>query len=225
MKERKIVISLGGSLVFKEKIDYPYLKKFSSFIARYPASFGIVVGGGKKAKEYIDLGRKLDEDNFDLDMVGIAITKANARIVKAAIPKASFFEDVEPASNFLNSGGKIAVLGGTTPGHTTDTVAALLAEDWPAEKLLNLSLFNGIHDKDPTKFKGSKQYSTLSYEKLIAMATEFDKRKPRENFIFDLLASKIIQRSKIETHFLDGKRFDDIKKAIEGKKHSGTVVR
>lgn len=221
----KVVISLGGSLIFKEKIDTAYLKKFSFMIKRTPATYGIVVGGGKKAREYVNIGKKFKEDNFSLDMLAIQITKANARLVKASIPKSQFFEEIEDAVAYLSGGrNKIAVMGGTSAGHTTDTVSALLAEDLGAERMVNLSDVNGIYDKDPKRFKNAKKIKKMNHADLVSMATKYDKRAPRENFIIDLLAAKILARSKIETHFVNGKKFKDVKKAIKGKKHLGTVV-
>ena len=57
------------------------------------------------------------------------------------------------------------------------------------------------------------------------MAAEKDNRRAGENFIFDVLASKLLARSEIEGHFVSGKKLDDLEKAIMGKKHNGTVVK
>ncbi len=65
----------------------------------------------------------------------------------------------------------------------------------------------------------------MSYDELIALAASSDKRKAGTNFVFDLLACKLISRSNIETHFVSGKSLKDVEAAIEGKKHSGTVVK
>jgi uridylate kinase len=51
-----------------------------------------------------------------------------------------------------------------------------------------------------------------------------DKRMAGTNFVFDMLACKLIARSKIETHFVSFRKMDDLESAVEGKKHSGTVV-
>ncbi|HIH18796.1 TPA: hypothetical protein HA225_02360, partial [Candidatus Micrarchaeota archaeon] len=45
------------------------------------------------------------------------------------------------------------------------------------------------------------------------------------HFVFDFLACKLIARSKIEAHFVHGKNLLDVRKAVEGKPHGGTVVK
>lgn len=221
----KVVISLGGSIAFKEKIDSTYLKKFAALIKKMPGTYGIVVGGGRKAREYVEVGKKFKEDNFSLDMLGIQVTKANARLVKATIPKSRFFDEIEKAVTYLSSGkSKIAIMGGSGAGHTTDTVSALLAEDLGAARMINLSDVDAIYDKDPKKFRNAKKMKRMSHSNLVSMAARYDKRGPRANFVMDLVAAKILARSKIETHFVNGRKLEDVRKAIKGKKHSGTVI-
>ena len=65
----------------------------------------------------------------------------------------------------------------------------------------------------------------MSHQQLVDLAQKYDKRGPRENFIIDLLASKILARSNIEAHFVKGTKMKEIENAILGKKHNGTVVK
>ncbi len=119
---------------------------------------------------------------------------------------------------------KAVVMGGTIPGITTDTDSVLLAEAVGAGRLVNVSNVDAIYDSDPRKNPNAKRYVKMGYEELIALASQSDKRMAGTNFVFDLLACKLIARSKIETHFVSYKKMDDLEAAIEGKKHGGTVV-
>ncbi|CEG12793.1 Uridylate kinase (fragment) [groundwater metagenome] len=44
------------------------------------------------------------------------------------------------------------------------------------------------------------------------------------NNILDLVAAKTIKRSKIKTLIMNGRNFENLKNAIEGKKFIGTTV-
>jgi uridylate kinase len=81
-----------------------------------------------------------------------------------------------------------------------------------------------VYDSDPRKNPGAKKFQKMTYEELIALATSSDKRMAGTNFVFDMLACKLIARSKIETHFVSNKDMNQIESAIEGRKHGGTVV-
>jgi uridylate kinase len=159
---------------------------------------------------------------YEQDELAIQLTKANARLVKAALV-AQFAETIEEAAKLLLS-SKFVIMGGTEPGHSTDAVAALLAEELSAKRFVNLSAVKGIYTQDPAKFKNAKLIKKMTHAELVTMAAKYDERKPRENFIIDLLAAKILARSKIETHFTDGRNLTDVKNAILGKKHIGTVI-
>ena len=43
-------------------------------------------------------------------------------------------------------------MGGTEPAHSTDAVAAILAEYVKADILVNLTSVDGMYTKDPNKF-------------------------------------------------------------------------
>ena len=60
---KKVVISLGGSVIVPDKVDYRYLKKFTSFIRRYSRKNKIVVvtGGGSTCRRYF---APLEHKNF-----------------------------------------------------------------------------------------------------------------------------------------------------------------
>jgi len=221
-----VVISLGGSLVNTDKgIDGQFLGKIKEILSENDYKFGIVTGGGTSARKYANEAREKGGNEFEADEAAIKATKENAKEVIKAMGDMAYPEVLETFDEARKVKEKIIVMGGTIPGITTDTDSVLLAECLNSKRLVNISNVNGIYDSDPRKNKDAKKFSEMNYEQLIGLAVESDKRKAGTHFVFDLLACKLIARSKIETHFVTGKNLDDVKNAIKGKKHNGTVVK
>ncbi|MBR9707086.1 MAG: hypothetical protein GOV15_01485, partial [Candidatus Diapherotrites archaeon] len=91
---KRVVFSLGGSLLFKKKsLDAGFLKEFSSLIKRlHKKGFkvSVVVGGGSLARDFISAARKVGvKDNHDLDWVAIGVTRANAELVLRSLKPVS----------------------------------------------------------------------------------------------------------------------------------------
>ena len=57
-KKELVIISLGGSLIFPEEIDWKFVKKFKKVIKKQIADgykFVIIAGGGKLCRKYQDI--------------------------------------------------------------------------------------------------------------------------------------------------------------------------
>ena len=225
---RKCVIKIGGSLVTPAGPDTGYIREVSSVLNGLNRSLilGIVVGAGAIGGKYVDAARELKMNEYRLDEVAIGVTRINARLLSNMLPKAAHAvpETICEAADLIEDGRRAIVMGGTFPGHTTNAVAALLAENLGA-KLVNCTNVDGVYDKDPNKHKDAKKHKRLSFAQLVRLAAENDTRAARGHFVFDVLASKIVQRSKIETHIVNGKDVDEITKAAQGKRHNGTVIK
>ncbi|OIO21926.1 hypothetical protein AUJ17_00150 [Candidatus Micrarchaeota archaeon CG1_02_47_40] len=222
-----IILSVGGSMVNPGKPDQAYISSLSQIFKNSPHSFGIVVGGGKLAREYAEGERKKGKGEFWADLAAIRATKENAGLFLShlrGICCLNICDDFIQAHDALQK-HRIVLMGGTIPGITTDADAALLAECIGAKRLVNVSNVDGIYDKNPAAHKDAKKFGTLSFEKLVSLAQVQDTRHAGGHFIFDMLACKLIARSKIESHFVSGKNLEDVKNAIEGTRHNGTVVR
>ncbi len=223
----KIVLSVGGSLLFNKKgVDTSYVKKLIKMLTGTEHRIAFSVGGGLMAKKYVEAGREIGASNFELDEIAMQIVKANSRLVSASSEKLVFFEEYEEAyAYFLREPEKTIVLGVGTPGQTSDATSALFAEEVKADKWVNLSNVDAIYTRNPKKYKSAKKIKKMSHQQLVELAEKNDKRNPRENFIIDVLAAKILARSNIEAHFINGKKLSELKKIFQGKEHEGTVVR
>lgn len=225
-----VVLSMGGSSIIPDgKPDLGYLKAMAQLIKKSKNSFGILCGGGTVARLYANAARELGAGEYEADSIAIRSTRQNAHLVVTALKAAGVFvydrviDDFELAKEPSRE-CKAVVMGGTIPGITTDTDSVLLAEAIGAERLVNISNVDAIYDSDPRKNPNAKKFAKMTYEELNALAGASDMRKAGTNFVFDLLACKLIARSKIETHFVSFKKMADVEAAIEGRKHGGTVV-
>ncbi len=211
-------------MVYPGKPNTPYIQEISSVLLGLKKKMvvGVVIGMGKRGEKALLNARKKKVSEYDLDLIAIKETRKNALLLRKTLGlKGPVPTTINEARTEARRKG-ITVMGGTVPGHTTNTVGALLAEALGAKKLLNCTNIDGVYTKDPKKHKSAKKFSKLKFEKLIAIAAEQDGRSARSHFVFDLLASKLIARSKIKTFIIHGAP-EEIKSTLNGKTH-GTVV-
>ncbi len=221
----KIVVSVGGSVLARElrperfKSYAEALKEISKMHA-----LSIVTGGGRAARDYIGAARELEADESVCDLIGIEITRLNARLLIAALGEAAYHE---PPLNYIEAknasmSGKIVVMGGVVPGQTTDAVSALLAEYTHADLLINATSIDGVYTSDPKKNKDAVKFETMTPKQLIEIAIKTE-MVAGANSPIDILAAKIIERSNIRTIILSGEDPQNIVDAVSGK-YRGTVI-
>jgi uridylate kinase len=221
----KIVVSVGGSILAptlnpeKFKSYALVLKELSKKNSVY-----IVTGGGQTARDYIRVARELGADEAACDVIGIEVTRLNARLLITALEEAAYHEPPLNYKEAKNAGlcGRIIVMGGLSPGHTTDAVSAILAEYIGADLLINATSVDGVYTSDPKKNKDAKKFDTMTPRQLIeiVMKTEM---VAGANSPIDLLAAKIIERCSIMTIIMNGEDPQSIIDAVHGK-HRGTVI-
>jgi len=114
-------------------------------------------------------------------------------------------------------------MGGTIPGHTTDAVAALLAEMVGADLLVYATSVPGVFSADPNVDSGAERYDELSAGELVDVISSIE-TAAGSNAPVDLLAAKIIERSGLRAVVLDGSEPSRIADAVGGDA-DGTEVR
>ena len=220
-----IVISIGGSVILSKDIDTSYFKNLADLLKKLCKKFKIyiVVGGGKTARTYIDLGRKLGFDEKILDEIGISITRVNAKIL-ATVLGISTNDIPVSTGDAVNIAEPIVVMGGTTSGHSTDMVGAELSEKINACKFIIATNVDGVFDKDPNKYSDAKRLKEVSIKQLISEHGT-DWGSAGKNVVIDGPALTIIDRAKIPTFVLNGKRLNQLEKAITDQSFDGTVIK
>jgi len=200
-----IVISLGGSVLISDDIDISFFEDLAILLKKLTEKYKIylIIGGGKTARTYIKLGRKLNFDEKTLDNFGIEITKLNAKILTNLIGISN--DKIPDSTNEAKDITKpVVIMGGTTPGHSTDMVGAELAEKVGASIFIIATNVDGVYDKDPNIYSDAKQLKEVSINQLIDdYGTDWN--SAGKNIVIDGPALKIIKRAKIPTFVLNGK--------------------
>lgn len=223
----RVVISVGGS-VLVPSLDGHRLKEWAeSLINLTNAGIQIfaVVGGGGEARRYIDACRSVGMDEASSDEIGIQVTRINAALLIGALKEHAYPTVAESYREAKTAGlsGKIVVMGGVTPGQTTDAVAAVLAEQVGASLMINMTAIDGIYTADPKKDASAKKHDLLSPQGLIDLIMK-EKMCAGSNMVIDLVAAKITERSCIPLVVIDGRTPALIEKALLKGEFCGTIV-
>jgi uridylate kinase len=228
-KSEIIVLSLGGSLIIPEKVNYPYLKKFRKTILELVKTkkykFVIVCGGGSIARKYISLLRKQNKSKKELSLSGIRATRMNALFMM------QFFEknanktlpmNMQEVKESLEKNA-IVFCGALryTPKSTSDSTAANLAKFLKTD-FINLTNIDGLYSSNPKTNKKAKFIPNESWDKFLKRANSID-FKAGQHFVLDQRAAKIIQKNKIPTYIM-GSKISNLKKIIKNKPFHGTFI-
>ncbi|MCQ2971272.1 uridylate kinase [Methanobrevibacter gottschalkii] len=215
----KIVIAIGGSILLKE-YDCKKFQEYSAILKDLSTEHElfVVVGGGKPAREYINVVRDLGAGEAQCDDIGIEVTRINAKLMLSALGDAAYQRvphNFQEALEF-SATGKIIVMGGTEPAHSTDAVSAILAEYIQADKLINLTSVDGMYTKDPNKFDDAELVSEITATELLNFLSDKDVKAGTYEF-FDTTAVQMIKRSDLETVITNGFKPENLIKAVNGE--------
>lgn len=227
----KLVIKIGGSLLMDKdgKIEVTEIKEIAKNIAvllKEGHEIVVIVGGGVEARKYITAMRALGASEGYCDEIGIRVSRVNARLLISTlkglvypIPPRTLEETLQAVSI-----RRLVVLGGLVPGQSTNAVAAIVAELIGANILINVTDVDGIYTADPNTTPDAEKFSEITPTQLYQIIDKPDSTLAGKYELFDLLALKIIERSKIYTHFISGKNPDNIVKVIKGEKIGTRVI-
>jgi uridylate kinase len=184
----------------------------------------IATGGGENARSYVEAIRKLGATETVCDEMGIACTRLNAKLMISALKENAYPYTPTNTSevSVAMESGKIIVLGGLNPGHSTDAVAAIVSELFKASILIKATDSDGIFTEDPKKNPSAKKLDTITSKKLLNMILQTS-LNAGEYELFDPVAVKIIDRSRIPTFVVDGKDPTNIEKIVR-RELTGTRI-
>jgi uridylate kinase len=222
-KER-VVIKLSGRVFGDDAADE--LKKYARMLLDIggQAQPVVVAGGGKVARHYINIARGFGSDEASLDILGIEVSRLNARLLISALGDSAYPSvptDLEQVGKAA-AGGRIVVTGGLHPGQSTNATAALIAEKVKARTFLNATDVDGIYDSDPNKNRGAKMFKEITVKKCLELLGSENSAAGAYD-LMDIVALKVIERSKIRTVVLKSEPAI-IKSAIAGKPIGTRVV-
>jgi len=226
--KKVVVISLGGSLIIRDKINLKILEHFRKVLLKNTRKYKFVVvcGGGRTARTYIKGLEGLEKNKQYLQgLIGIATTRLNARFMTYFFGKEAYWgipEDMKQIKDLLRV-NDIVFSGALryAEHETSDGTSAKLARFFNTD-FINLTNVPGLHDKDPTKFKNARFISEISHKEFYKMATKIH-FKPGQHFILDQTAAYTIKKYKIQT-FILGSDMNQLDNLLNKKHFVGSVI-
>lgn len=225
-----VAVSLGGSFLVKDAgVDAQLTRDIAAVLTRAAQQRRVlaVVGGGAVARRYIEGARALGAGETALDDLGIAVTRINARVLLAALPKAyplpprSFDEAIHASHSF-----PVVVMGGTHAGHTTDAVTVMLGDKARASRVVIATNVDGVYTADPKKDPQARLLPRLTHEELVRITSGGD-AKAGSAGVIDPLGARMLARSGLECAVVDGRDLKALEAAILGRTdfHGSLVTR
>ena len=222
----RIVAAIGGSILLQD-YNAERFKEYAKLLKELSEEHEmfVVVGGGKPAREYIGVVRDLGAGEAKCDDIGIEVTRVNAKLLLLALGDFAYQRvphNFQEALEF-SATGKIVVMGGTEPAHSTDAVSAILAEYIQADMLVNLTAVDGLYTKDPKKFDDAELIEEITASDMMEIISGNEVKAGTYEFI-DTTAIQMIKRSNLETVIANGNDPQNLIRAIKGEKIGTRVI-
>lgn len=187
----------------------------------------VVVGGGNIFRGLPGSERGIERATGDY--MGMLATIINALALQDALEKTGVATRVQSAISMAQVAepfirrravrhlekGRVVIFGGGTgnPYFSTDTAAALRANEIGAEVILKATKVDGIYDSDPKKNPKAKRYSQITYIKALQEQLK----------VMDATAFSLCMDNKMPIIVFDLFRPHNLKRVILGEQ-VGTVV-
>lgn len=223
------ILDLGGSIVAPEVIDTDFLNRMRDFLKAWldedsSRRLILIIGGGAPARKYQNAYKETEgeADAAELDWIGIMATRLNAQLMKAVMGSDCQDPVVTDPSNVSSMKGRVLVAAGWKPGFSTDYDAVVLAENFKASTILNLSNIKKVYSADPKLDPTATPLDSLSWEEYQAMCG--DSWTPGKNTPFDPVATRKARQLKLKVIAADGRDLDNLKNIFYGKEFVGTLI-
>ncbi|MCK5073243.1 MAG: UMP kinase [Bacteriovoracaceae bacterium] len=187
MKYKRVLLKLSGeALAGKQKvgIDGEILERFTQEIKvlyNMGVEIAIVIGAGNIHRGVAGTGNGMDRTTSD--HMGMLGTMINSLALQDSLERNNIYTRVlsaiqisriaEPyirrrAIRHLEKRRVVIFAAGTgNPYFTTDTAAALRANEIDADVVLKATKVNGVYDKDPVEHSDAKMFQTIEYIDVI----------------------------------------------------------
>lgn len=231
---KRIMLKLSGEALHgggRDPHDFTIIRGFCKEIAEIHAmgvEIGIVVGGGNIYRG--TQGQDTGIERATGDYMGMLATVINTLAVQAVLENLDVATRVmtaiemrpiaEPyirrrAVRHLEK-GRVVIFGAGTgnPFFTTDTAAALRANEIGADILMKATKVDGVYDDDPMVNKNAKRYERLDYNRVLA-----------ENLrVMDATAISLCRENEMPILVFDLTAHGSLRKVVLGEP-IGTIVR
>lgn len=227
----RVSIVFGGSILAPPQLDPAFLTAVADNLAAWSKErqLFVVVGGGAPARGHIQAARQAGVAEDLLDRIGIAATRLNAQALACILRKRGADVNLEiphstaQAIRFAAQHG-IVVMGGTTPGHSTDYVAVELAVEAKCGRFVNATNVAGVYTRDPNKHKDAQFKPKLSFEDLLGIIEEREWTAAGAPGVMDGPATVLLAKNAVPTAVVDGRDLANLGKAVTGQAFKGTSI-
>jgi uridylate kinase len=233
MKYKRILLKMSGEALSGGQghgIDPDILTTFSDEIrniSQMGVQVAIVLGGGNIHRGVAGTTRGMDRTTSD--HMGMLATIINALALQDFLERSGvetrlltaieMKQIAEPyirrrAMRHLEKKRVVIFAGGTgNPYFTTDTAAALRANEIDADLILKATKVEGVFDKDPVLHSDAVKFSSLSFIEVLNKGLK----------VMDSTAISLCMDNKIDIVVFNVFKHGNISKVVQGKK-VGTLV-
>lgn len=233
MKYTRVLLKISGEALAGDQgygVSGDVLEKISNEIALLRdtgCEIAVVVGGGNIHRGVA--GATAGMDRATSDYMGMIATVINSLALQDALERKNVYtrvmsaiamqEVAEPyirrrAVRHLEKKRVVIFAAGTgNPYFTTDTTAALRANEMHAQVIMKATKVDGIYDKDPMKFKDAVKFNQLSYMDVLN----------KEIKVMDSTAITLCMDNNMDIVVFNMFEAGNIAKVVKGEK-VGTVV-
>lgn len=233
-KFKRIVLKISGEVLQGERqygIDSETITSVAAQIkevAGLGVQVGVVVGGGNIFRGMAAASQGMDR--AAADYMGMLATVINGLALQDALEKIGVFTRVQTAIamselaepyirrraiRHLEKGRVVVFVAGTgSPYFSTDTTAALRANEIGADVILKATKVDGIYTCDPKKDKQAKKYDQLEYIEVLKMGLK----------VMDATAISLCMDNNLPIIVFNLKKPGNIKRIVLGEK-IGTIVK
>lgn len=220
-----IIISLGGSIIVPDEVDVKFLRGFRNLILKHASKrrFVIICGGGRTARKYMAAASEVVKlRSKDIDWIGINSTRLNASLLLALFKPIAHPKVIKNPTEKIKFKEKILIAAGWKPGFSTDYDAVLLAKNFGARTLVNLTNVDYVYDKNPSKFRDAKPIKRATWKEYKQLVG--GKWSPGLNLPFDPIASKEAERLGLKVVIMNGTKLRNLEGLLKGRRFVGTEI-
>jgi uridylate kinase len=228
-QDKRVVVSVGGSLIVPDKIDINFLTNLRALVLEKISqgfSFSIIAGGGHTARSYQEAARAIrgDISDEDLDWLGIHATRLNGHLLRTLFSEEAYPIMTTNPDEVLDAppGTPVIVAAGYRPGGSTDLRAVQVAKNLGAKKLVNLSNIDYVYDADPRTNPSAKKIERATWAEFRKIIP--DHWDPGLSSPFDPIAAREAESLGLEVAVINGAHLERFADYLDGKPFEGTVI-
>jgi len=227
MPMTRIIIRIGGSVI-ASPVNTELIDKYIDLIKQIKQQgheIAVIVGGGTLAREFINIAKNLNLEPTAQDRIAIAVSRLYAQLFTEKLDTQSYGKvatTLDEASEGFSQ-GKIVIMGGLKPGHTTDTVGALVAERLNADLMVKGTDQEGVYTKDPRKFLNATKIDHMTFDDLT-QTLEYSEHKVGIHQVIDSMAIEILKRNHVKLIVFNGFKPENLLAAANGKNIGTTIT-